>query len=49
MPKKAKKTAGASKQARGIAGEIVRYARSSARAVTKAAKAVGSRKKARKG
>src|SRR5215217_1456231 len=35
-------------QARGVAGEIVRYARSSARAVTKAAqKAVGTRKKAK--
>src|SRR5215218_10585474 len=37
-------------QARGVAGKIVRYARSSARVLMKAAqKAVDSRKKARKG
>ena len=44
-----RKTARARKPARGVAGEIAQYARSSARAVTKAArKAIGGGKKTRK-
>ena len=50
MAKKATKKPAGRKPARGVAGELAQYARSSAHAVTKAAKKVmGGRKKARTG